>query len=111
MHSDPSPPPTVTESVRVAILEDHRLVRDSVSAMLEAAGMEVTLRAGDAGRFLGMLGQARPSVAIVDLTLEGDGGLSGTEVLDSLRESYPDIRAIVLSATATPEVVEECFRQ
>jgi two-component system nitrate/nitrite response regulator NarL len=98
-------------TIRVAVLEDHRLVRESIQSMLTAAGMEVPICTGDAQVFLSALSEARVHVALVDLTLDSADGLSGHEVLDLLREGYPDLLAVVLSATSSPEAVERCFHQ
>lgn len=99
------------QQVRVAVLEDHRLVRESIRDMLEGGGMEVPVCTGDPREFLAALADARPHVAMVDLTLDGAAGMSGLDVLELLREGYPDVLAVVLSATSSPDVVERCFQQ
>src|SRR5262249_41899162 len=94
-----------------AVLEDHRFVRESLAAVLQQAGMTVALQTGDPERFLAAIAEAHPAVAIIDLNLEMQGGLSGPDVLSLLRESYPDVRTVVLSATSPPDAVERCFRE
>ena len=92
------------------IVEDNAAIRESLSeALVELAGIE---RVGFAGRsdaaIRWLTDPANPwDVAIVDLLLE-DGG-SGLDVLRALRARAPARNVVVLTATASPHVREQCL--
>jgi DNA-binding NarL/FixJ family response regulator len=67
--------------VRVAIVEDHALVRAGLRTSLEAAGYAVVAEAADGVAGEEAIRRERPDVAIVDLGLPGRGGLELTRRL------------------------------
>ncbi len=100
--------------LRVAILEDHYLMRESLADVLTSSGFEVPIQSGDAQAFLAQVAELQPDLAIVDLTLETEDGSStvdGVEVLREMREYHPEIRALVVSASRNPETVARCYRE
>lgn len=104
----------VAMEVRVAILEDQRLMRDSLAELLATSGIKVVLSAGDPQTFLSRLHQEPPEVAIIDLTLESEDGLTvsdGVVVLRELRQWHPDVRTLVLSGNRNPQVIERCYQE
>jgi DNA-binding NarL/FixJ family response regulator len=103
---------TAGASVRVALLEDQRLMRESLAELLSVAGLNIVLSAGDPSTFLSKLHHDLPEVAVIDLTLESGDGLTvtdGVTVLKELRQWHPDVRALVLSANRDPQVIERCY--
>lgn len=105
--------PTVQPAeIRVAILEDQRVLRDSLAEVLEETGIRVVVSSGDPELFFARLEAERPSVAIVDLTLESEDGLTvadGLQVIEEVQRWHPEVRTLVLSASRDPEVVERCI--
>ena len=100
--------------VRVAILEDQRVMRDSLAEVLETAGCKVVASSGDPNTFLARLNNEPPTVAIVDLMLESEDGLSVTDGMTVLREihpGHPDVRPLGLSASRSPQTVERCYHE
>lgn len=89
--------------VRVSILDNQRLVRDSLSRALEHAGIPVVGQYGDANNFLSALDRDNPAVAIVELADED------FEVVREARQFHPDVQLIVLSESALPETVQRSF--
>jgi two-component system, NarL family, response regulator LiaR len=69
------------EAIRVAIVEDHALVRAGLRTSLEAAGMLVVAEAADGITGLEVVQRERPRVAIVDLGLPGKDGIALTREL------------------------------
>jgi len=107
-------PSSEAVQMQVAILEDHRVMRESLAGVLETSGFRVTAKCGDPRSFLASIAEQHPHVAIIDLTLETDDGspvLDGISVLNELREYYPEVRTLVLSATRAPDIVEQCYRE
>jgi DNA-binding NarL/FixJ family response regulator len=98
-------------AVRVAILEDHQLMREMLASALGDAGFEIQGAARPEELFE-KIGQEPPQVAIIDLTLDGDDGQEypdGFSVLHRMRELHPSVPLIVYSATKSPEAVERSF--
>lgn len=111
-----SPQARVSEAprLRVAILEDHHLMRESLADLLARAGFDVQIQCSDGQSFLAQVAQLQPDVAIVDLTLETENGsaaVDGLEVLREMREYHPEIRSLVVSASRDPEIVAQCYRE
>ncbi|NOK39603.1 response regulator transcription factor [Corallococcus exercitus] len=99
--------------IRVALLEDQQLFRETLAILLEGAGMKVVARCSETGTFLSNLRAAAPDVAVVDLRLEHVGRESvedGLNALKYLHDFHPQVRALVLSGHKEPDVVERCFQ-
>ncbi|MBN8229576.1 response regulator transcription factor [Corallococcus macrosporus] len=99
--------------IRVAMLEDQLIFRESLVTLLEGAGMKVVSRCADSGSFLSQMRSAAPHVALVDLRLEHVGrseAEDGLAVLKYLHDFHPHIRSLVLSGMQEPATVESCFQ-
>jgi len=87
---------TVTEPIRVYLLDDHEIVRRGIRELLESEGDIVVVGesglAGDAARRIPAL---RPDVAILDGRLP-DG--SGIDVCREIRSRDPGIAALILTS-------------
>jgi DNA-binding NarL/FixJ family response regulator len=102
-----------TERIRVGVLEDQRVFRESLIALFESSGLEVVASGSDVEGFLAQLQETAPDVAIVDLRLERPDSEevgNGLQVLEKLRELHPNTRALVLSALRDMALVERCFQ-
>jgi len=87
----------MTEHIRVAIVEDQRLFRDGMQALLRESGdIDVTMVADNGRDFLEQLQEAAelPNVALVDLNMPE---MNGLELTDILLKQYPDIRVLILT--------------
>ena len=71
--------------IRVAIVEDHALVRAGLRTSMESAGMRVVAEAPDGVDGLDAIASAKPDVAIVDLGLPGKDGIALTREVKALR--------------------------
>lgn len=84
--------------IRVALIDDHDLVRAGLAALLQADDrMTVVLEESDGLAALETVPRAAPDVALVDLSLAGLGGL---EVTRRLRKAAPKMGVIVVSMHA-----------
>ncbi|WP_041675176.1 response regulator [Ramlibacter tataouinensis] len=91
------------------VVEDSPAIRDSlVETLAELAGIATAGVAGSEQAALAWL--TNPvhhwDVAIVDLILEAGG--SGLRVLEALRQRPPQRKVVVLTATASPPVRQQC---
>src|ERR1700752_4221763 len=80
--------------LRVAIAEDHEVVRDGLRRILEGHGHQVVAEFGSGLEVMDHVERERPDVLILDLGLPG---LHGLDVLRQLRRSAPT-NVLVLSA-------------
>ena len=81
MTAGPLPSP-----IRVALVEDHALVRAGLRTSLEAAGMVVVGEAADGITGVEMVLRERPRVAVIDLGLPGKDGITVTRELKARPE-------------------------
>jgi DNA-binding NarL/FixJ family response regulator len=102
------------QQIRVAILEDHRLVLETLTELLRQRGLQVVATASDPESFLGRIGGQEVDVVLIDLVLNGPAGAydgGGVAILRELRQYHPNVRPIVLSGQQDPRVVDECLRE
>jgi DNA-binding NarL/FixJ family response regulator len=86
-----SPPAT---KVRLLLIEDNRLLRDGLAAMInEQPDLEVVAALGNASTMLQHVRELTPQVVLLDLALADQDSLS---VVDALRSQYPSIKLIVM---------------
>ena len=97
------------QPTRVAILEDHKFVREVLEQSLRTHGFDVVLVESRAAPFLARLPHATPDVAIVDLGL--DGPEDGLEVVREVRTSHPSTRTLVLTGSRDPDIAERCLQE
>ncbi|WP_203749195.1 response regulator [Cellulomonas chitinilytica] len=78
------------------IVDDHEVVRRGIAEVIERAdGMTVVAEAGSVGDGVRRAGLVRPQVLLADLQLP-DG--TGIDLIRGVRETLPDVRAIVLTS-------------
>ena len=87
--------------IRIAIVDDHTLVRDALADLISAElDFEVVANAGDAATAVEAIGEARPDVLLLDIALPDANGL---ELIERIRERSPATRVLVLSMHSEPE--------
>jgi DNA-binding NarL/FixJ family response regulator len=82
--------------MRVMVVDDHPMWRDSVSRDLVEAGFEVVAAVGEGAQAVRIAASVRPDVAVVDLQLPD---VSGVDVTRGLLASCPAARVLILSAS------------
>jgi two-component system, NarL family, nitrate/nitrite response regulator NarL len=98
---------TAVGETRVTLLEDHRILRESISRMLQQAGIQVVAEYGDPQPFLSRLASDHPDVALVDIVLPGG---EAVWVLEQAHQFHPDTRLLVLSGCAEPQMPGRCMQ-
>jgi len=84
-----------SKELSVVIVEDHRMFREQLARLINKADdMRVCGEADNIRDGLALIKQERPSIAIVDISLEGSSGL---ELLKDLRAHGVAVPALVLS--------------
>lgn len=82
-------------NIRVAIVDDHSLIRMSLSRMLaDVPGLEVVGCAASGEEALDLVRERQPQVLLMDL---GMPGMGGHEASLRLMRQWPDLRIVMLS--------------
>jgi DNA-binding NarL/FixJ family response regulator len=90
--------------VRVALVDDHALVRAAVRQALSSPAIEIVAEAATADEALERAPQARPDVLLVDIDLPG---MDGLRLVRELSGRLPDTRIVMLTvSTAERDVVD-----
>ena len=88
----------MTERVRVAIVDDHRVVACSLKAYLESFPEFVVVGIASSGeQLLEHVEEWRPEIVLQDLLLPG--GIDGVETTRRLRIEEPNVRVVALTAS------------
>jgi len=94
--------------IRVAIADDHSLVRQGLRRYLETAeGIEVVGEAADGVELLALLEDAPAEIALVDIRMPE---MDGLEAARQIRERFPAVGVIMLSAYDDRQFVVEAVR-
>jgi DNA-binding NarL/FixJ family response regulator len=94
--------------IRIILVDDHALVREGVSRLLEAQpDMRVVGSFGDGDAAIQFAAREEPDVAILDVALPH---ASGIDVARQLRDASPDTHLLVLSMHSNPEYVHQALR-
>lgn len=96
----PEAPPV---KIRVVVVDDHAMVAQGLSALLEDQDdLEVVGTAAGARQALTVVGDTRPDVVLVDYRLpDGDGASVTAEIL----RRWPDTKVVMLSAAGGDELL------
>jgi len=89
------PEATAPDVLKVAIVEDLRVLRDGYRALIDGTeGYHCVCSFRTMEEALDQIGRAVPNVLLVDIGLPG---MSGTEGIRILKERYPDIVVVMLT--------------
>jgi len=80
--------------MRILVVDDHSLVRDGITSMLEAAGYTVVGQSGDGESAVSDALRHHPDVVLMDIAMPK---MSGIEALRLIREAAPDIKVVILT--------------
>ena len=75
------------DKLRILLIDDHAVVLEGLKALVNAqADMEVVGEAADGRSALALAREARPDVAVVDVSMPGQGG---AETAEQLKRALP----------------------
>lgn len=92
------------QEVRVLVVDDDKLMREVLKAILRDEGYVVAGEATNGDSALALCGKLRPDAVCLDVNMPGKSGL---EVLKSLRKAHPDTRVVIVSGDASMSTVRE----
>src|SRR5258706_16442590 len=93
--------------MRIVLADDDILLREGIASLLERTGFEVVGQAHDAPGLLALIREHRPDLAIVDIRMPPDHLTEGLDAARVIRQEFPAIGILVLSAHAEVEQAME----
>jgi DNA-binding NarL/FixJ family response regulator len=92
---NPSPSGTLVRKSRVFIVDDHPLVREGLTNLINGQeDLVVCGEANDSAETINGISKTRPDVALIDISLKNESGL---ELVKALASRFPHVALIVLS--------------
>ena len=96
-------------AIKVLVADDHKLMVEGVRYALEAVDdIEIVAEASDGTQVLRLVHQTSPDLVLLDLRMPG---MSGLACLDAIREKYPKLKVVVLSAFSDEEHIRSAFER
>jgi len=94
--------------IRVLLVENHTLVREAFRALLQGIeGFQVAGEAEDGRQALRRIGEIRPDIALMDITMPG---LNGLEVAARCQQECPETKIVFLSVHRNEEYVLQALK-
>ena len=94
----------VPAKVRILVVDDHPAVREGLALLVSSEGIETCSQASTHAEALAQVAHCRPDMAIVDLSLDGEDGLTLVHELTSAR-----LPVLVYSMHSDAQHVEAAF--
>ncbi|GII81434.1 DNA-binding response regulator [Sphaerisporangium rufum] len=87
-----------TATTRIALADDDVLLREGIASLLRGTGYEVVCQAGDGEELLRLVPELEPDIVITDIRMPPTFTTEGLEVARTIREKFPKIGILLLSA-------------
>ncbi len=95
--------------IRVAIVDDHDLVREGIRALLEQDPLlEIVGETGDGQEAIKLAERLKPDVMLMDVYLPG--GIGGLEATEAIAASAPEVKIIILTQYENREYIRRALR-
>ena len=95
-------------ALRILLVDDHRLVRAGMRALLEKMpSTEVVGEAEDGRQAFEMIGRHRPDIVLLDIAMPN---LNGLNAVERMRKEWPETKVIILTMHANEEYVVRALR-
>ncbi len=85
-------------ALRVVVADDDVLLREGLASLLERSGFEVAGQAGDGTALLELVRAEKPDLVLVDIRMPPTHSTEGLDAARVIRDEFPDIGIVVLSA-------------
>ena len=96
-------------AIKVLLADDHRLILAGIRrALEEVEDLEVVGEAESGSQVLPLIHQTDPDIVLLDLRMPD---MSGLACLDSIRQRYPEVKVVILSAFNDAEHIQGAFQR
>ena len=96
-----------SEPIHVLIVDDHEMVRLSLSILLQTYDdIVVDGEAATASEAVTLCAEKQPDIILIDYLMPEMNGVEATRLL---REKYPELRVIMMSATLNSSLEQEAY--
>jgi len=85
-------------AIRVVVADDDVLLREGLASLLDRSGFEVVGQAGNAVELVDMVRERQPGLVLTDIRMPPSHDTEGLDAAKTIREQWPDIAILVLSA-------------
>jgi len=93
----------------VVLVDDHKLLRDGIRAIIEASGeFEVVAEGSDGREAIELAGRFRPDLVLLDIWMPN---LSGIDALPQVLKVSPRSRVVIMSQHETSSYVQTALRE
>lgn len=89
-------------SIRVVFVDDHEVVRQGLAAIAKGTEIELVGSAGNGDEFLRMVDELKPDVALIDVRMRDEDGLS---ILETLRRKHEKLPVVMISTYNNPTYI------
>ncbi|MFN9563197.1 MAG: response regulator [Pirellulaceae bacterium] len=89
-------------SIRVVFVDDHEVVRQGMAAIARGTEIELVGSAGNGEEFLRMVDDLKPDVALIDVRMRDEDGLS---ILEALRRKHEKLPVVMISTYNNPTYI------
>jgi two-component system, NarL family, response regulator DegU len=94
-------------TLRLVLVDDHRMLREGLRRSLEDEGLEVVAEAGDGEEAVRVAGDVEADVILMDVSMPV---LDGVEATRRIVTADPEKRVVMLTMHADEEVVQQALR-
>ena len=94
-------------ATRVVVADDDVLLREGLASLLDRSGFDVAGQAGDGRELLALVRERRRDLVIVDIRMPPTHTTEGLDAARLMRDEFPDIGVLVLSAFVEVEQAVE----
>jgi DNA-binding NarL/FixJ family response regulator len=93
--------------IRVLVVDDHELIRESISSALDAAGgIDVVGSCVDGQDAVGFAASSRPDVVLMDLSMPR---LNGVDATRQILANDPSVRVVIFTSAVNGRQVKEAI--
>jgi len=89
--------------LRVVLAEDDILLREGLASVLDRSGFEVVGQAAGVSQLLALVRQEAPDLVVIDIRMPPTNTTEGLQAAGVIRQEFPEIAILVLSAHAEME--------
>lgn len=93
--------------IRVAVVDDHSVVRQGMRSFLSDMGMDVVGEAASGDAAIQLAQEHQPDVMLLDIRMKDSDGLSA---LPQIKEVSPTTQVIILTTYANPAYLSQAMR-